>query len=514
MLCLSTNLFGQASLSEKITIQGTVSYQTGINTYVKFEQTRPIQIGDTLFNASNPCLLVQAKSSTSCVCVLINGCSLHIGDTLEYFYFDKIVVQQEEPTPSLSDTNSTIQSLPKDSIKINEPVTSGSLSFSTLAQQSLWSEANRTNLRQIIRFGVSHHFMFLGKPSILNLNGNYQHYYSNLPSNYPSAGRLNIFQGSIDQQLNSQLRLSVGRSFQANGLSTFGILDALRVQYSQNKWQFESLVGFLPHLGTFGIDLKQQLIGTSFVYAKSTQGKYLQFGFGTYLQLKNGLFDRFTTASQGVLNVGKLQGYFSSDIDLSAKSVRLNNLFVSSQWMISKKWQLFLSYDARQHFILWNSYNQSLIDDLLDNAVQQGLRVRIQYRAGANTILSLHVTNRFNKQLSQMQLLGLQIRQQKFFWRGAQLSYSGNLASYPSWFSVQQTLRFEQQIRSNQLGLYYRSQLFDRKEISTTIINQSTFGIQYNSALKKQLRFNLTSEFGMQQQQKIIRTYVTVIKKF
>lgn len=514
-LGFSINLSGQSSLFERKTIVGTLSYQTVNNTYVKFEQTKTIQVGDTLYNATSPCLVVQAKSTSSCVCISINSCNLHVGDTIQHYFFEKKLEEQKDPHQTILDTNSANKLPPKDSI-INriEPLITGVFSLSTLAQQTLLSEANRTNLRQVIRFGVTRQFSFLGKPCTINLNGNYQHYYSNLPSNYPLIGRLNIFQACIDQQFNSKLRISLGRSFQANGLSTFGISDAFRLQYSQSKWQFETVAGFLPNIGTFGLDIKQQLLGASIFYTKSTQGKYLQLGFGSYLQLKNGRFDRFTTASQGAFQIGKIQGYFANDIDFSPSKIRMNNLFISAQWMLSRKWQLFISYDARQNIILWNSYNQSLIDDLLDNAIQQGLRSRIQFKAGANTILSFHVTNRFNKELSQMQLIGLQVRQQKLFWRGSQLSYSSNLASYPSWLSFQQTLRYEQQIGSVQLGLYYRSQLFDRKEIESIIFNQSTYGIQMNSPLKKQIRYVITGEFGMQQQQKIIRVYVTFSKKF
>jgi hypothetical protein len=155
-----------------------------------------------------------------------------------------------------------------------------------------------------------------------------------------------------------------------------------------------------------------------------------------------------------------------------------------------------------------------LIDDLLDNAIQHGLRLRVQCRLGENTIVSTQITNRFSQQLTQMQLFGVQIRQQKLFWRGSQLNYSCNLASYPSWISLQQTLRFEQQLGAAQLGLYYRSQFFDRKETTSNILNQSTFGFQFYSSLKKQYRFTFSSEYGIQQQQKIIRAYVTIIKKY
>lgn len=507
-------MIGQVSMPVKKIINGIVSYQTGMNTYVKFEQTSQIEIGDTLYFSSTPCLSVQAKSSTSCVCLAINGCNLKLGDTLMYSYLVESIELDLKTNLKNTDTTYELINPRKDSILNNEPIASGSFSVSSLFQQTTQSEANRISLRQIIRFNTLNYFSLFNQPSTLNLNGNFQHYYSNFPSNYPKLGRLNIYQACIELQPNLNTRLSIGRSIQTNGLSTLGIFDALRFQYQPQRWQLESVIGFLPHWGTFGVNLTQQVLGMSAIYANSNNQKYFQIGVGTYLQLKHGEFDRLTTASQGAINYRKIQGYYSSDLDFGHNSVRLNNLFTSIQWMANKKWQFFLSYDARQNFILWNSYNQSLIDDLLDNAIQHGLRLRVQCRLGENTIVSTQITNRFSQQLTQMQLFGVQIRQQKLFWRGSQLNYSCNLASYPSWISLQQTLRFEQQLGANQLGLYYRSQFFDRKETTSNILNQSTFGFQFYSSLKKQYRFTFSSEYGIQQQQKIIRAYVTIIKKF
>ena len=51
-------------------LEGTVSFITSKNVYVKFDRTDQIEIGDTLQLAAtdSPCLLVSNKSSSSCVC--------------------------------------------------------------------------------------------------------------------------------------------------------------------------------------------------------------------------------------------------------------------------------------------------------------------------------------------------------------------------------------------------------------------------------------------------------------
>ena len=66
-----TNLLLKAQEPSKI-IEGSVSYITGQNIYVKFVNTAGIENGDTLFRWENeilaPALVVQHHSSISCLC--------------------------------------------------------------------------------------------------------------------------------------------------------------------------------------------------------------------------------------------------------------------------------------------------------------------------------------------------------------------------------------------------------------------------------------------------------------
>ena len=81
---LTITSLGVFAQSDAINNTGEVTFVTSNNVYVKFENTKNIQIGDTLrpFDSDIPCLIVNNKSSTSCVCVPINKCSIEKGDKM------------------------------------------------------------------------------------------------------------------------------------------------------------------------------------------------------------------------------------------------------------------------------------------------------------------------------------------------------------------------------------------------------------------------------------------------
>ena len=75
----------QLHAQEKTTrLEGSVSYITGHNIYVKFVNTRGIENGDTLFILKNevliPALIVQHRSSISCLCQTVGSDEFKVED--------------------------------------------------------------------------------------------------------------------------------------------------------------------------------------------------------------------------------------------------------------------------------------------------------------------------------------------------------------------------------------------------------------------------------------------------
>ena len=86
------------------TASGTVTFITAENVYVRFASTTGIEPGDTLRTpAGEPCLVVQQRSSTSCVSVPLGGCAPVEGDAfvarlrVVEEVADEVVVELERP---------------------------------------------------------------------------------------------------------------------------------------------------------------------------------------------------------------------------------------------------------------------------------------------------------------------------------------------------------------------------------------------------------------------------------
>ncbi len=87
VLCISFGTMFNAKAQEKVDImEGTVSYITGKNVYVKFMNTNGIENGDTLFMNENevliPVLVVQHHSSISCLCNPVGDNTFQISDKM------------------------------------------------------------------------------------------------------------------------------------------------------------------------------------------------------------------------------------------------------------------------------------------------------------------------------------------------------------------------------------------------------------------------------------------------
>ena len=77
------NLSGQ---TKTVPVEGTISYMTSQNVYVKFPSTKNIKEGDTLFVKQGekilPGLVVNSLSSISCVCSPISKLKFKVSDVV------------------------------------------------------------------------------------------------------------------------------------------------------------------------------------------------------------------------------------------------------------------------------------------------------------------------------------------------------------------------------------------------------------------------------------------------
>ena len=97
-------------------LEGEVSYRSSRNIYARFDNTRRIQEGDTLFLAdgNTPCLLVVTKSSSSCVCTVLNDCEVSVGTAVKFYWKEEEVEEESEPIVVLPSDSLTKPEAPEE----------------------------------------------------------------------------------------------------------------------------------------------------------------------------------------------------------------------------------------------------------------------------------------------------------------------------------------------------------------------------------------------------------------
>ena len=137
--------------SNKISTIGRISYITSSNAYVKFDNTNIVNVGDTLFSQKNstlsPILVINAKSSTSCVGTILPGIILKENQEVIHFgYLDENKLEDNPSTaistilPVTYDSTSQTPITPKAKTDVSGRI--------TLANYSNFSSNNTSNHRQ------------------------------------------------------------------------------------------------------------------------------------------------------------------------------------------------------------------------------------------------------------------------------------------------------------------------------------------------------------------------------
>ena len=102
IFCFFAIAFSLQGQDKETLNNGKVSYMTSQNVYVKFQTTEKINIGDTLLVTSKgkmmPALIVNNKSSISCVCSPISNANIKVSDEI-FIRKSKVEKTLEENSP-------------------------------------------------------------------------------------------------------------------------------------------------------------------------------------------------------------------------------------------------------------------------------------------------------------------------------------------------------------------------------------------------------------------------------
>lgn len=412
LLCVFIFAFFSFTAAGQIEIKfdrGTVTYISSQNVYVKFATTDAIKTGDTLYVARNgkmePSLLVNNKSSISCVCTPLNFFDkLEVGSEVAAKRVTKVeaaAVQAEKPAEKKQKEGEKEATPPLVQVKKKELKQDIDGRISAASNSHLNDESPRHR----IRYGFSMRAQNIRNSRFsADCNIVFRHTLgerAEVQDNIFDALKIYSFAAQYDFRENTTL--AFGRKIN-NKISSIGAIDGLQFETGLKGFFIGGVAGTRPNYEDYRVDPNLFQAGLYLGHASSKGNKYLQSTLAVVDQRNHFRTDRrflYFQHSNALVKNLNLFGSFEVDlfqnINNEAKNVAdLTNLFVSLRYRISKKLSLSASYDSRKNVIYYESY-KNYIDQLIDDETRQGLRFGMNLRPFKSITWGVNASWRFQK---------------------------------------------------------------------------------------------------------------------
>ncbi|NUO02563.1 MAG: hypothetical protein HUU01_18305 [Saprospiraceae bacterium] len=434
-------LFGQ---NETALVEGTVSYVSSQNVYVKFTATEGINKGDTLYSGNNnerlqPCLVVKDKSSTSCVCSSLLSRKIKVGEVFSARVPVKKIQEKEESpvVPPLVDTLAKASSEPilsdpeketgtgdyKEKIRGRVSAASYSNLYGSEATHRMrYAFTLQGNNIGNSRFSMDSYITFrhtLGE-------------WEEVTTNFQDA--LKVYSFAVKYDLDKKSSITVGRKINQR-ISSMGAIDGIQAEKGFGNLLVGAIAGSRPDFQDYGLNLNLFQVGAYVGHNTNKDNKMVQTTFA-FIEQKNQaktdrrfLYFQHTNSLVKDLNVfGSLELDLYQNIhDTVSNSLSLTNLYLSLRYKLSKRINVSASYDNRKNIIYYESF-KSYIDQLIDDETRQGLRLNVNYRPFKTITWGVNASWRFQKsEANSSKNLNTYLNFSRIPWIKASASITANL---------------------------------------------------------------------------------------
>lgn len=395
--------------------EGTVSFITSQNIYIKFQSTTNIKKGDTLFfrkdDKTIPALIVKDLSSVSCVCIPVSGVKLNVSDKVFTAKsntaapgIEAVTPQQVSPPPVQK--NDSIQ-YPKTIPKKKLQQIHGYLSIASYTNFSDNSASNSQRMKYT--------FSLLAK-NIGESKLSAECYISFLHSN-KTWGEIqkNLFTGlkiynlNLNYDFSKNFSLLLGRKINPK-LSNMGANDGLQFEMRFKPITVGIIAGFRPNYSDYGFNANLFQAGGYLYNQYAGKNGDMQTTLAFVEQMNSWKTDRRFAYLQHVNSLVKNLTFFGSvELDLyrltfnpqdstytPGNNPRLTNLYLSLNYRVIRQLTLCFSYSALQNIIYYETY-KSYLDKLLDPATLQGYMFQIICRPVNKLAVGVTTSYRFEK---------------------------------------------------------------------------------------------------------------------
>jgi hypothetical protein len=371
-------------------IEGSVTFKSSKNIYVKFQNTENINIGDTLFMAAEgknlAALIVKQKSSTSCVTENITGLSINTGDKIIFIgkmkEGKKDVNEDKQIFIAAPPLTSDIPDIDTIKTKNRKEILSGRLSLSTNAD--LFSD--KDNNYQRVRTGLSFNIQNI-RQSAFSVQSymTYRHRYGIDQQQSDFFNDFKIFTLAVQYSPSDRYSISFGRKMNTN-VANIGAIDGLQGEYKLRNYGIGIFAGTRPDFTDFSFNSKLPQFGAYVVRNDKFRNGIASTTLAFAEQQNDFKTDRrFLYFQHNNSLIKNLNVFLSSEFDLYEKidsqpsnKFSLTSLYFSARYRVLKNLSFSASYDNRRNVIYYESY-QTFIDQLLAQETRQGFRLQANY---------------------------------------------------------------------------------------------------------------------------------------
>ncbi len=521
-------IFSAKSQIENQMISGVTTFIASNSVYVRFDNTSFLSIGDTIYlNARGvlqPCLTVEQKSTTSCVCNIIGECKVNKNDKVSF----KIKTLINTTTEIKKDEEDVISIVPDSLVNIDDPAEKnlyeekikGRFSVATNSHQS--SQENNDRHRIQLRSSLKIHHINNSKFSLES----YFNYRKNIlerdvDSDYRTS-YFNVYNLALSYDIDSTTNISVGRKINRK-ISSLGPIDGFQIDKYFGSFFTGGVIGFKPDIRVFELNTRLLEYGGYFGYQVNNKHVYSETTIGILEQRNNADIDRRYAYLQHSSTIAKKLNLFSSiQMDLyknvngiRSTALRLTSLYISLRYRVSRKLSMMVSYDTRKRIIYYETLRTEVERLLADDEARQGIRSRINIRPIKYINLGIAYSKRFqndsqnksNNINGYLSISKLPIVQGRFTIR-YNINTSNTLESNIL------SIRHSRTLIKRRLNAVFYYRLVNYKYLSTTLVKaQKYFGTNLSYRISKSLRFSVLGELSTSKDKQNIRINTKLIKR-
>jgi hypothetical protein len=533
VFCIACGSMSVDAQAVSDTLGGVVSYRTAQNIYVKFQSTKSILVGDTLFlqkeGALIPALVVNNLSSTSCVGRPLSDQSIEAGTRMIARVkampipdpVDSLPVTSPLATQLEDATDQALSDKPEEEKKITEK---SELKGRISAAAYINFAENPLANRQRMRYTLSANSRRIGQTGLsAEVYMSFRHTldeWEEVQDNFKRAFK--VYTLALEYDFGHGARVWAGRKINFS-ISNIGAVDGIQAEKRWKKVFVGALTGSRPDITNYGYN--PQLFQYGAYVGNIVEGKNgtMQNTLAFVEQRNSSMTDRRFAYFQHLNSMIKRLSIFTSfefdlyklENDKPTNTLDITSIYFSLRYRMSDKLSFFGSYDARNNVIYYETY-KNFIDQLLEEETRQGFRFSFNYRPWKKITIGSNAGYRFQKDnpgvsknlntyVTVSRIPGLQIA------ATASVLYIQSAYLKGAIYGIRASRDI---VKGKLFGeLEFRTVRYNYKNVETPL-NQSIFGANMSWRIKKLLSLSANYEGEIQNSVVNSRIYTNLIQRF